>query len=354
VEILQESKFMSEHFLIDDYDYNLPEELIAQEPLSERDKSRMMVLSRKDKTWKDDFFFNLPFYLTENDVIVFNNTKVFPARLIGHKKTGARIEIFLLREIQRNLWEALVRPARRVKTNTVIIFDPEVTAIAVEKKEDGHCIFEFNIDGDIKEKLEQIGRVPLPPYIKREDLSEDRHRYQTVYAKIPGSIAAPTAGLHFTPTVLEKLHKNGVTCVEITLHVGYGTFEPVRVRELSSHSVSPEECEITPEAAAILNSAKNNKKRIVAIGTTTTRALEFFATKKGMIESGRAVVDLTVTPGYKFKFVDALLTNFHLPKSSLLVMVSTFAGYDLIMNAYRHAVQQRYRFYSYGDCMLIL
>jgi S-adenosylmethionine:tRNA ribosyltransferase-isomerase len=207
VEILQESKFMSEHFLIDDYDYNLPEELIAQEPLSERDKSRMMVLSRKDKTWKDDFFFNLPSYLTENDVIVFNNTKVFPARLIGHKKTGARIEIFLLREIQRNLWEALVRPARRVKTNTVIIFDPEVTAIAVEKKEDGHCIFEFNIDGDIKEQLEQIGRVPLPPYIKREDLSEDRHRYQTVYAKIPGSIAAPTAGLHFTPTVLEKLHK---------------------------------------------------------------------------------------------------------------------------------------------------
>lgn len=345
---------MTEHLFIEEYDYHLPEELIAQEPLQRRDQSRMMVLDRKLRTWRDDFFFNLPSYLSENDVVVLNNTKVFPARLIGKKKTGARIEVFLLRELGEKKWEALTRPARRVHLGTEIFFGSELKAVALEKRDDGHCIFEFICEGSLREKIEQIGRVPLPPYIKREDSPEDKQRYQTVYAKKTGSIAAPTAGLHFTPEVLQSLREKGTEIVEITLHVGYGTFEPVKVKDLSKHTVLPEECEISEEAAEKLNDAKAKGKRIIAVGTTTTRTLEFFATAKGEIKSGKMMVDLTVTPGYQFKFVDGMLTNFHLPKSSLLMMVSTFAGYELIMNAYRHAVEQRYRFYSYGDCMLIL
>lgn len=339
---------------IENFDYYLPEELIAQEPLRERDKSRMLVVDRKTATYRDAFFYDFPEYFGETDVIVFNNTKVFPARLIGQKDTGARVEIFLLKQLSDSIWEVLSRPARRLKKETIIIFSNELRAEVLEKKEDGSCVVKFSFEGDFWETIERLGRTPLPPYIKRADFPEDKQRYQTIYAKKIGSVAAPTAGLHFTEDILKRLRQKGVVCVELTLHVGYGTFEPVRVKEVSKHRVLPEECEITEETAEILNSAKIQKKRIVAVGTTTTRTLEFFASTKGRIEPGKATVDLTVTPGYQFKFVDSLLTNFHLPKSSLLIMVSTFAGYELIMSAYRHAVQRRYRFYSYGDCMLIL
>jgi S-adenosylmethionine:tRNA ribosyltransferase-isomerase len=341
---------------IDEFDYELPEELIAQEPLEKRENSRMLVLSRKDNSYKDDLFYNFPNYVNENDVLVLNNTKVFPARLIGYKAdTQAKVEIFLVKEIENLVWQALARPARRLKKGTEVIFDENFSATILEKQEKGgHFIVKFQCAGNFAEELEKIGKTPLPPYIKRDVTSYDRQRYQTVYAKKSGAIAAPTAGLHFTEEILKKVEQKGVKIVEVTLHVGYGTFEPVKVHELSMHKVMPEEGMIEEEAAEILNRAKQSGQRIIAVGTTTTRLLEFFATRKGRIKSGREVVDLTITPGYKFKFVDALLTNFHLPKSSLLVMVSTFAGYELIMKAYRHAVSAKYRFYSYGDCMLIL
>lgn len=341
--------------LIDEFDYELPKELIAQEPLEERENSRMLVVNRKENSYKDDFFYNFPGYVGGTDVLVLNNTKVFPARLIGYKAdTKARIEVFLIRKISDLTWEVLARPARRLKKDTKVVFDEDFSATVLERCEDGHFILRFECERNFYEELERIGKTPLPPYIKRDASFHDKQRYQTVYAKKTGSIAAPTAGLHFTEKILQRIREKGTQIVEITLHVGYGTFEPVKVKELSAHSVLPEEGEIDAETAAMLNQSKQSGKRIIAVGTTTTRLLEFFATEEGRIGSGKKMVDLTIIPGYKFKFVDALLTNFHLPKSSLLVMVSTFTGYELIMNAYRHAISARYRFYSYGDCMLIL
>lgn len=342
--------------LITDFDYELPEELIAQQPLERRENSRMLVVKRDTKSWHDDYFVNFPGFLRKDDVLVLNNTKVFPARLAGEKETKAKIEIFLVRELENQIWETLARPARRLKTGTKIFFGEKLTAEVLEKTPEGHCIVKFEADGDFNEALDTIGQTPLPPYIKREDGSfeKDRERYQTVFAKQRGAIAAPTAGLHFTPELLEKIKKSGVRIVEITLHVGYGTFEPVRVTDLAEHKVMAEQYEITETAAEILNEAKANGRRIVAIGTTTTRALESSATPDGTIQSGKRAADLTITPGYQFRVIDGLLTNFHLPQSSLLVLVSTFAGHELIMKAYRHAVASRYRFYSYGDCMLIV
>jgi S-adenosylmethionine:tRNA ribosyltransferase-isomerase len=341
---------------IADFDYELPEELIAQTPLEKRESSRMLVVNRAAKTWRDDSFANFPNFLEPGDAVVLNNTKVFPARLLGEKETGARVELFLIREIEDSVWETLSRPARRLKTGTKIFFGERLAAEVLEKTEAGHCFVKFAADGDFQEVLEEIGRTPLPPYIKREDgdAGKDRERYQTVYAKHRGSIAAPTAGLHFTPEILERIKDAGAQIAEITLHVGYGTFEPVRADDLSEHKVLPEQAEIGNETAEILNAAKANGKRIVAVGTTSVRTLESFAAADGTIESGRRLADLTITPGYEFKFADAMLTNFHLPQSSLLVLVSTFAGHELIMKAYAHAVASRYRFYSYGDCMLIV
>jgi S-adenosylmethionine:tRNA ribosyltransferase-isomerase len=341
--------------LIADFDYDLPEELIAQQPLARRENSRMLVVRRGENAWQDDYFVNFPGFLKKDDVLVLNNTKVFPARLLGEKETKAKIELFLVREMENQVWETLARPARRLKTGTKIFFGEKLRAEVLQKTENGHCIVKFESDGDFDEILEETGQTPLPPYIKREDggFDKDRERYQTVFAKRRGAIAAPTAGLHFTPEVLEKIKDSGVRVVEITLHVGYGTFEPVRVDNLAEHKVMAEEYEISPSAARILNEAKAGGQRIIAIGTTTTRALESSAAD-GKIQSGRHLADLTITPGYKFKAVDGLLTNFHLPQSSLLVLVSTFAGHQLIMKAYRYAVASQYRFYSYGDCMLIL
>lgn len=342
--------------LITDFDYQLPEELIAQEPLERRENSRMLVVNRSENVWKDSNFTDFPNFLRETDVLVLNNTKVFPARLLGSKESGASIELFLIREFENQVWETLARPAKRLKTGTCILFGEKLAAEVIEKTEDGHCIIRFKADGDFDEILEDVGKTPLPPYIKREaeDFGRDRERYQTIFARERGAIAAPTAGLHFTPEILEKVKAKGVTLAEITLHVGYGTFEPVRVTDLSEHSVTAEQYEINEQTAEILNRAKKDKSRIIAVGTTTTRALESSISADGNFSSGKSAADLTIIPGYKFKAIDGLLTNFHLPQSSLLVLVSTFAGYDLTMRAYLHAVKSRYRFYSYGDCMLIL
>jgi len=341
---------------ITDFDFRLPDELIAQKPLEKRENSRMLCLNRTTQNWEDKIFFDFPDFLKKDDVIVLNNTKVFPARLLGVSETGAQVEIFLVSEIEKNIWETLARPMKRLKVGKRVSFGQKLTAEVLEKTKAGRCRVRFEADGNFEEVLDEIGKTPLPPYIRREReaIDRDRERYQTVFARERGAIAAPTAGLHFTPQILEQVKDIGATIAEITLHVGYGTFEPVRVNHLSEHSVSPEQCEISVETADLLNQAKAENRRIIAIGTTTTRALESSVSETGLIRSGRRLADLTITPGYKFRVVDGLLTNFHLPQSSLLVLVSTFAGYELIMKAYRYAVDSNYRFYSYGDCMLII
>lgn len=342
--------------LISDFDYDLPPELIAQEPLAERTASRMLAVDRAAHAFADKQFSDLPLFLQSGDVLVLNNTKVFPARLFGKTETGASVEIFLITETSSGVWETLARPARRLRVGKRIVFGGKLTGEVVQKTPDGKVFVRFESDGDLNEIIDEIGKTPLPPYIKRETSAADadRERYQTVFAKNRGAIAAPTAGLHFTPEVLQEIRNIGVTVAEITLHVGYGTFEPIRVDELNQHTVSPERYEINEETAEILYKAKIDARRIVAVGTTTTRALESSMAKFDGFIAGPRYADLTITPGYKFRAVDALLTNFHLPQSSLLVLTSVFGGHELIMSAYAHAVAARYRFYSYGDCMLIV
>lgn len=341
--------------LISEFDFDLPAELIAQEPLSDRKASRMLAVDRSEQRLSDRSFIDLPQMLRRGDVLVLNNTKVFPARLLGQSETGANIELFLVRSTEDGNWETLARPARRLHPGKRIHFGEKLTAEVFEKSEDGKVFVRFECEGDFFEVLDEIGKTPLPPYIKRDTtaIDSDRDRYQTVFAKDRGAIAAPTAGLHFTPEVLESIKDSGVAVAEITLHVGYGTFEPVRVDDLMQHSVSAEHYAISKETAEILNSAHSDGRRIVAVGTTSTRALETNIAKFEKFVPGNHMADLTITPGYKFRAIDALLTNFHLPQSSLLVLTSTFGGHELIMNAYRHAVAETYRFYSYGDCMFI-
>jgi S-adenosylmethionine:tRNA ribosyltransferase-isomerase len=342
--------------LINEFNFDLPENLIAQEPLENRAESKMLVVNRKTQTVYDEQFINFLQFLKSGDVIVLNNTKVFPARLFGTLETGAKVELFLVKNLGNDVWETLARPAKRLKIGKQIIFDDKLSATVTDKNVEGRVFVKFNVDGDFDEILDKVGQTPLPPYIKRDEgnLDADRKRYQTVFASNRGAIAAPTAGLHFTPKVLDEIKLLGVTVAEITLHVGYGTFEPVRVDDLSNHKVMAESCEISNETAEILNIAKRENRRIIAIGTTTTRALESATDEKSEIKSGSFEADITITPNYKFKTINGLLTNFHLPQSSLLVLVSTFAGHELIMNAYKHAVKNQYRFYSYGDCMLIV
>ena len=341
--------------LLSEFDFELPEGLIAQQPLANRADSRMLVVDRSAGTFTDRHFAELPEFLSPNDVVVLNNTKVFPARLLGRADTGAAIEIFLVEEMSPLTWLCLARPARRLKTGKRIVFSDRLSAEVSEKRPDGRVVVNFTAAGDFYALVDEAGRTPLPPYIKRGaiDIDADRERYQTVYASKSGAIAAPTAGLHFTPDVLERVGNTGAEIAEVTLHVGYGTFEPVRVTDLSEHSVAAERFEISDDAAKTLNDAKRDGKRLLAIGTTTTRALESSFTD-GEFRTGAQTAGLTITPGYHFKAVDAMLTNFHLPKSSLLVLVSTFAGHRLLMDAYAHAVASRYRFYSYGDCMLVI
>ncbi len=342
--------------LITEFDYQLPDELIAQEPLEKRENSKMLFVHRQTQSWQDKHFYDFPEFLKKDDVIVLNNTKVFPARLLGVSETGASMEIFLVKEIEKDIWETLARPARRLKIGKKVFFGEKLIAQVLEKTEAGRCLVKFETVGNFDEILDEVGKTPLPPYIKREkdSIDKDRERYQTVFASRRGAIAAPTAGLHFTPQIIEKIKNIGVRIVEITLHVGYGTFEPVRVLDLSEHRVMPEQCEISVETANILNQARANKRRIIAIGTTATRALESSVSDQGLLLAGNRLANLTITPSHKFRIIDGLLTNFHLPQSSLLVLVSTFGGHELIMEAYRHAVASHYRFYSYGDCMLII
>ncbi|MFL6283152.1 MAG: tRNA preQ1(34) S-adenosylmethionine ribosyltransferase-isomerase QueA [Pyrinomonadaceae bacterium] len=350
---------------ISEFDYELPEELIAQHPLGRRDASRMLVVNRAEGSRRDGSFSEFPSELREGDCVAVNNTRVFPARLEGRREpTGGRVELLLVRrreDLEGETWEALARPARRLDAGSRITFgDGRLRAEVISATDDGaRRVVRFHAEGDFAALLEEFGRMPLPPYIKREseDLAardEDRERYQTVYAASSGAIAAPTAGLHFTPEVFERLRERGASVAELTLHVGYGTFAPVRAEDLSTHSVAPESFEISAEAADALNETRARGGRVVAVGTTTVRALESSADERGRISAGRGETGLTITPGYRFRATDAMLTNFHLPRSSLLVLVSAFAGRDLVLAAYRHAVGAGYRFYSYGDCMLVV
>jgi S-adenosylmethionine:tRNA ribosyltransferase-isomerase len=343
---------------VSDFDYELPAELIAQHPLSERDASRMLIVDRATRTWRDSTFGSLPDCLSANDVLVLNNTRVFPARLLGERSpTGGAVELLLLREIEPNVWSALARPARRLRTGMHITFcEGKLRAEVIGSLDDGVRMLRFESEKPLNSVIDEIGQTPLPPYIKREgeQSSADGERYQTVYAKETGAIAAPTAGLHFTSRVLQEIEGRGVRLAEITLHVGYGTFEPVRAELISQHRVAPEWFTVSDEAAQVMNRASAAGGRIIAIGTTTTRALESAVRDDGQMGPRSGFADLTIVPGYRFRAVNALLTNFHLPRSSLLMLVSAFADRALVIAAYEYAVRQRYRFYSFGDCMLVL
>lgn len=341
--------------LISAYNFELPAALIAQEPLKERESSRMLEVDRDRSSFTDRIFTDLPDLLHKGDLLVINNTKVFPARLIGRTETGAHAEIFLIEEIEPDLWLTLARPGKRLKPGKRIVLDSRLSAEVVEKTEDGKAIVKFETEAGFEAIVQEIGHTPLPPYIRRHKAApdKDRERYQTVFARNRGAIAAPTAGLHFSGEVFDRIAAAGVDIAEITLHVGYGTFEPVRASNLSEHRVAPERFEIDEQAAEKLEKARRDGRRMVAVGTTTTRTLEFAAATYGKFISASGRADLTITPGHKFLAVGALLTNFHLPESSLLVLVATFGGHQLIMDSYRHAVSSGYRFYSYGDCMFI-
>jgi S-adenosylmethionine:tRNA ribosyltransferase-isomerase len=337
------------------FDYELPPELIAQQPLAERDASRMLVLDRANRSWTDSSFKNFTEHLRSDDVVVVNNSRVIPARLKGRREeTGGQVEIFLVRELEAKVWDALVKPGGRLKAGSRVVFDERRRLKAEMLDGPGAELrrVRFYCEGSFERLLGEIGVAPLPPYIKRID-PQDGERYQTIYAKERGAIAAPTAGLHFTPSVLEEIQTRA-TLAEVTLHVGYGTFEPVRVDDVDQHAVSAERFEISGSAAAKINEAHNKCGRVIVVGTTTMRALESSATDEGVVLAGAGEASLTIKPGYKFRVADALLTNFHLPQSSLLILVSAFAGREFVLAAYRRAVTERYRFYSYGDCMFIL
>ena len=342
---------------ISEFDYDLPAELIAQYPLPERDASRMLVLDRQNQTWLDSSFREFPIFIRPNDLVVVNNTRVIPARLKGRREpTGGSVEVFLVRELEPNLWSVLVRPSARLHAGMQVVFGKgQLRATFVDEPGNDLRMVRFEFEGSLEAVLSDVGSTPLPPYIKRPDgvSLTDNVRYQTVYSKAQGAIAAPTAGLHFTQEVLDTL-KDRNQLAEITLHVGYGTFEPVRVEDINKHEVNGEVFEILPGAAKQINETRRAGGRVIAVGTTTTRALESATKGATEVVPVSSEAHLTIKPGYRFRTVDALLTNFHLPRSSLLILVSALAGRELILRAYEHAVQQRYRFYSYGDCMLIM
>lgn len=345
---------------LSDLHYDLPPRLIAQQPCERRDHARLLVLDRRTGARRDAHVYDLPQFLRRGDVLVLNDTRVFPARLIGRREPGgATVEVFLAREQAPCVWTALVKPGRRIRTGDRLIFgDGRLRGTVVGRTEDGRRTIEFEGAGDFFAVLDEIGRTPLPPYIAREqDSPADRERYQTVYAAAPGSIAAPTAGLHFTPELLATLAEQGVEIVKLTLHVGYGTFQPVRAENLAEHRVEPEVYVVPDETARRVTAAKREGRRVIAVGTTSTRTLETVvrpAANGVEIVAGQGMTDLTITPGFTFRALDGLMTNFHLPQSSLLALVVAFAGYAPVMEAYRHAVAAGYRFYSYGDAMLIV
>ena len=346
---------------ISEFDYNLPEELIAQVPTQKRDLSKMMVLDRETKTAHHHIFKDIVDLIPSDSILILNNTRVIPARLYGEKEgTGAKIEIFLLKEIEPHKWEALVKPSKRVKPDTLIKISEELSArILAPAEDDGKWFIELIYDGNIYEILAKVGNVPLPPYIERKMTPEeikklDYERYQTVFAQKEGSVAAPTAGLHFTTEVLDALKAKGVEIGYVTLNVGLGTFRPVKCENILEHKMDSETFEISKETADLINRAKSEGKKLIAVGTTSVRTLETAFQQFGEIKECKSASTLFIYPPYEFKVVDKLITNFHLPKSTLLMLVSALAGKDFIMNSYKEAIDNKYRFYSYGDCMFIM
>lgn len=337
----------------DDFDYYLPENLIAQTPINKRDESKLMVLNKETGTIEHRHFADIIDYLTPNDVLVLNDTKVMPARLIGQKEdTNGHIELLLLKNTKNNIYECLCKPAKRVKVGTIVTFgDGILKAKCIEVKEEGIREFEFLYDGIFYEILDKLGEMPLPPYIHKK--LKDKNRYQTVYAKNIGSAAAPTAGLHFTQELLEKLKNKGITICYVTLHVGLGTFRPVNVEDVTTHKMHSEFYTINEETAKILNQAKKDGKNIVSVGTTTTRVLETVMNQYQTFKECSGYTSIFIYPGYQFKAVDSLITNFHLPKSTLIMLVSAFCSKEIIMNAYSEAIKNNYRFFSFGDSMFI-
>jgi S-adenosylmethionine:tRNA ribosyltransferase-isomerase len=359
--------------LLQEFDYHLPPELIAQRPLAARDASRMMVVERPAGSFRDGVFRDLPRILQAGDLLVFNNTKVFPARLLGRRRgvhaqavgkgnpagreflTG-EVELLLTRQEGPDVWEGLVHPGRKVRNGEVLLFGKgELEAEVVGRGDYGvrHVRLRAS-QGSVEEAIDRLGHVPLPPYIRRGDEAQDHATYQTIYAKVRGAVAAPTAGFHFSEQVMEALAARPVATCEITLHVGLGTFQPVRVERIEDHRMEAESYEVSEPAAAALNEALEQGRRIIAVGTTSVRALEHVARQRGgKIEPGKGETSLFIYPGFQFRVIRGLLTNFHLPKSTLLMLVSAFAGRDLTRRAYQYAIEERYRFYSYGDCMLV-
>lgn len=340
---------------VDLFDFDLPEELIAQTPLKDRTSSRLMVLDKETGKLEHDIFKNIKAYLRAGDCLVLNDTKVLPARLFGEKEeTGAKIEVLLLKQVEGDTWETLVKPAKRIKEGSVIRFgDGRLTAVCVGEKDHGGRIFTFQYEGIFYEVLESLGEMPLPPYIKEQ--LEDKDRYQTVYAKERGSAAAPTAGLHFTEELLEELKDMGVHIAFITLHVGLGTFRPVSVDDVDEHEMHAEFYQVTEGTARLLNEVREKGGRIITVGTTSTRTLETIATANdGKFVSDSGWTNIFIYPGYEFKAIDGMITNFHLPKSTLIMLVSALAGRENVLHAYKTAVKEKYRFFSFGDAMLIV
>jgi S-adenosylmethionine:tRNA ribosyltransferase-isomerase len=343
---------VAEQIKLSDFDYDLPESLIAQEPSPVRDRSRLMVLKRETGDIEHSIFSDIENHLVPGDLLVLNNTKVFPCRLLAKKPGGGKAEIFLLSEIERNLWDALVKGG--VGAGKRLNIAPGIEVEVVNDSDAGTRAVRFYGINDIRGVLPEIGRTPLPPYIKRSPFPRDRERYQTVYAANEGAVAAPTAGLHFTGELLQRLELKGVDIVTVTLHVGLGTFQPVRAEIIADHRMLRERYSIPTDTATSINHAKTNRRRIIAVGTTSVRTIETASTEDGTVASGEGYSDLFIHPGYRFKVTDGIITNFHLPKSTLLMLVSAFAGRDHILSAYNAGVAQKYRFYSYGDAMLIL
>ena len=334
-----------------EFDFDLPKELIAQHAVNPRDHSKLLVLNKEEKTMEHKKFYNIIDYLKEGDVLVLNRTKVIPARLFGKKENGVVLECFLLKRIDLNTWEVLLKPARKLKIGQKIIFSEELEAELLEVKEDGNRVLKFNFEGSFEEILDRLGEMPLPPYISEK--LEDKNRYQTVYAKEGESVAAPTAGLHFTEELLEKIKEKGIIIAEVFLDVGLGTFRPVQVENILDHKMHVEKYSVPKETVEIINNAKKNNHRVIAVGTTSVRTLESSVDENGNLIASEGYTDIFIYGDYKFKVVDAIITNFHLPKSTLIMLVSAFGGKEFIDAAYKKAIEEKYRFYSFGDSMLI-
>jgi len=340
---------------LSDFKYNLPDKLIAQYPSDERDQCRLMILNRESGTMEEGIFADVIDYMEKGDSLVINQTKVFPARLEGSKdKTDARVEVFLLRELEQGLWEALVKPARKVRVGNRLTIGNELACDVIDNTVSGGRVVRFNYSGDFYEIVDRIGKSPLPPYIRREPEPSDKLRYQTVYARERGAVAAPTAGLHFTEPLLKKIKAKGIKIVPLTLHLGLGSFRAVVVEDLSRHKMDSEFFEISEEAAEAINETMRSKHKVVAVGTSVVRALEANVTSEGWAKAGHGWTDKFIYPPYEFRIVDRMITNFHLPQSTLLMLVSAFAGRDLVFKAYRKAIRDKFMFFSYGDSMLIL